>query len=92
MRSFCVVAHDPGISGRWPAVGNERLATGDPGKAESVPESKYPMLAQKHGPARDKAFTLRLANGTEAPLDASFEAFTENSSIAGIAQYASKDE
>jgi TetR/AcrR family tetracycline transcriptional repressor len=49
------------------------------------------MLAQNMALLGNKAFTLRWQNGTEAPLDASFEAFIEII-ISGIAQYASKDE
>jgi TetR/AcrR family transcriptional regulator, tetracycline repressor protein len=65
----------------WQQEIRERLA--------SVPESKYPMLAQNMPLLGNKAFILRWQNGTEAPLDASFEAFIEII-IAGIAQFASR--
>jgi len=60
------------------------------GRLEAVPESKFPMLAQNMPLLGNKAFILRWQNGTDAPLDASFEAFTEII-ISGIAQYAAKD-
>jgi TetR/AcrR family tetracycline transcriptional repressor len=77
--------------GPVPAVGTSDWQQEIRGRLESVPESKYPMLAQNTALLGNKAFTLRWQNGTEAPLDASFEAFIEII-IAGIAQYASKEE
>ena len=58
-------------------------------RLESVPDSKYPVLAQNMALFGNKAFILRWQNGTDAPLDESFEAFVEIM-ISGIAQFASK--
>jgi TetR/AcrR family transcriptional regulator, tetracycline repressor protein len=43
----------------------------------NVPSFKYPLLAQNVKLLSNRAFTLRWQNGTEAPLDASFEAFID---------------
>lgn len=74
---------------RVPATGTSNWQQEVRGRLESVPESRYPMVAQNMPLLGNKAFILRWQNGTEAPLDASFEAFVEII-ISGIAQFATR--
>jgi len=75
--------------GPVPAVGTGNWQQEIRGRLESVPESKYPMLARNMPLLGNKTFILRWQNGTDAPLDASFEAFIEII-ISGIAQFAAR--
>jgi TetR/AcrR family tetracycline transcriptional repressor len=58
-------------------------------RLENVPESKYPVLARNMQLLGNKAFILRWQNGTEAPLDDSYDAFVEIM-ISGIELFAAK--
>jgi hypothetical protein len=42
-------------------------------RLESVTSARYPILAANIGRLGNRAFVLRWQNGTEAPLDASFD-------------------
>lgn len=64
----------------WQKETRERL--------QSVQRVRYPLLADNMKLLGNKAFTLRWQNGTEAPMDASFEAFVEIF-IAGLERFAS---
>jgi AcrR family transcriptional regulator len=59
-------------------------------RLEAVSESRHPLLVRNKALLGNKAFILRWQNGTQAPLDASFEAFVEIV-ISGIAQFASQE-
>jgi hypothetical protein len=54
-----------------------------------VPGTRYPQLAQNMKLLGNKAFTLRWQNGTDAPLDASFDAFVEIV-VLGLERFAAK--
>lgn len=58
-------------------------------RLQSTPESRYPLLARNIKLLGNRAFTLRWQNGTEAPLDDSFEAFVDIF-IAGLEHFASR--
>jgi len=58
-------------------------------RLQSVPATRYPQLAQNMKLLGNKAFTLRWQNGTESPLDASFEAFVDIV-ILGLEQFAGR--
>jgi hypothetical protein len=75
--------------GPVPATGTSNWEQEIRSRLESVPESKYPMVAGNMPLLGNKAFILRWQNGTDAPLDASFEAFIEII-ISGIAQFATR--
>src|SRR5580658_2944174 len=47
------------------------------GRLKSVTPQSFPTLAQQMSLLQNKAFIVRWQNGTEAPLDASFEFFIE---------------
>lgn len=64
----------------WQKEIRERLA--------GVQRIRYPLLADNMKLLGNKAFTLRWQNGSEAPLDASFESFIEIF-IAGLERFAS---
>jgi len=46
-------------------------------RLRGVPVAKYPTLVKNMSLLRNKAFTLRWQNGTDAPLDASFAAYVD---------------
>jgi TetR/AcrR family transcriptional regulator, tetracycline repressor protein len=69
-----------GDSGAWQKETRERL--------QNVQRVRYPLLADNMKLLGNKAFTLRWQNGTEAPMDASFEAFVQIF-IAGLERFAS---
>lgn len=66
---------------RWQKDIRERL--------QAVQSSRYPLLAGNMKLLGNKAFTLRWQNGSEAPLDASFEAFVDIF-IAGLERFAAE--
>jgi TetR/AcrR family tetracycline transcriptional repressor len=55
----------------------------------SVSAEDYPLLARHVGGMANRAFTLRWQNGTEAPLDSSFEAYVETV-VAGLERLAAR--
>jgi TetR/AcrR family transcriptional regulator, tetracycline repressor protein len=67
-------------TGAWQKETRERL--------QSVQRVRFPLLADNMGLLGNKAFTLRWQNGTEAPMDASFESYIEIF-IAGLERFAS---
>jgi TetR/AcrR family transcriptional regulator, tetracycline repressor protein len=69
-----------GDAGAWQKETRERL--------QNVQRVRYPLLSDNMKLLGNKAFTLRWQNGTEAPMDASFEAFVEIF-IAGLERFAS---
>ena len=75
--------------GPVPATGTSHWQKEIRNRLESASESRFPLLAQNMDLLGNKAFILRWQNGTQAPLDASFEAFVEIV-ISGIAQFASR--
>jgi len=70
----------PEQTSQWQEEMRERLA--------GVQRVRYPLLADNMKLLGNKAFTLRWQNGSEAPLDASFEAFIEIF-IAGLERFRS---
>ena len=46
-------------------------------RLQNVEPSRYPVLSENLKPLANHAFILRWQNGTEAPLDASFETFID---------------
>jgi hypothetical protein len=52
-----------------------------------VQSSRFPLLADNMKLLGNKAFTLRWQNGTQAPLDASFEVFVDIV-ISGLERFA----
>jgi AcrR family transcriptional regulator len=69
-----------GDTSAWQKETRERL--------QSVQRLRYPLLSDNMKLLGNKAFTLRWQNGTEAPMDASFESFIEIF-IAGLERFAS---
>ena len=67
-------------TGAWQRGIRERLA--------GVQRTRYPLLADNMKLLGNKAFTVRWQNGTEAPLDASFDSFIDIV-IAGLERFAS---
>jgi AcrR family transcriptional regulator len=63
----------------WQKEIRERLA--------GVQRTRYPLLADNMKLLANKAFTLRWQNGSEAPLDASFESYIEIF-VAGLERFA----
>jgi TetR/AcrR family transcriptional regulator, tetracycline repressor protein len=59
-------------------------------RLQSVSDTRYPQLARNMKLLGNKAFTLRWQNGTDAPLDASFEAFVDIV-VLGLEQFAARD-
>ena len=63
--------------GPIPAEGTEIWRDDVRDRLKSVTAQSFPTLAQHMSLLQNKAFIVRWQNGTDAPLDASFEFFTE---------------
>ena len=72
-----------------PAQGTDAWQNEIRDRLKTVSSMRYPQLAANMKLLGNKAFTLRWQNGTEAPLDASFEAFVDIF-ILGLEQFAAK--
>ena len=73
-----------------PAEGTSDWQSEIRNRLKDIPGIRYPQLAKNMKLLGNKAFTLRWQNGTDAPLDASFESFVDIF-VAGIEQFAARE-